>query len=239
MNFKITSSAKMLSILAVVTGAKLNFKVEGDQLVMNGKEAGTEGAKEWQNATYLSKFIREYAAILPGTMESRIKTIVTKLRENAGLATFRTMNNTMRRSFDDASILPHAKYQAKFFYEGKMIGRATHGANAPLAPKVKEPKVKAEPVAKKATPAPKTPAAPAKKVKATTKPTAKATTKPAVKATKPATADAKKKPTARKPKATPVASPVADNTPDVVLEIPAVIDTPIIVETPAEVIAEA
>lgn len=227
MNFKITSSAKMLSILAVVTGAKLTFKVEGNQFVSNTKDPGTEGHKEWQNATLLAKYIRDYVNASKGTMEARIKNVTTLLRNLGHVTTFRTLNNTLRRSTDDGSLFPIGTY----FYEG--TSHPLKVAARTAAPTKAKAKVKA-------TPAPKaTPAKPAPKAKAA-KATVKATTPAKAKATVAATKPAAKPKAVRKPKATPapIAAPVADITPDVVATVEPVI-APEVVTTPEETTAQA
>jgi len=169
--FKISMSAKSLSILAVVTGAKINFAIEGNQLVVGSKTTNTdEDAKEAGNASLLAKYVRDWVNNSKGTMETRIKRMAEILRQFDEVTTFRTLNNCVRRTTDDGSVFPIGTY----FYEGtghplKVAARekAAKGnkkvTKAPAAKKVAKvaPVVKAKTV-KKATPVAK--AKPAAKV---------------------------------------------------------------------------
>ncbi len=235
MNFKITSSAKMWAVLAVVTGAKFEIVfqpawVEGSgkdkvkhpaKFVYGDREHGTEGSKEIQNATLLRKYICDVLNTLKGTPESRIKRVVSMIKDFTNVTTWRTLNNSLRRSTDDGTIFPVGTY----FYEG-----TSHPSKQAAKPAKKS--------AKKATVAP---AAPAKKaagkkpvVKATTPAKAKApkATKPAAKATKPAATKAPKA------KATPVAQsePAVEQVVDPVIET--VVTQPEAIVTPEATVAE-
>lgn len=149
MNFKISTSAKSLGILAVVTGAKLNFTVEGNQLVMNGKTTNQdEDAKEAGNASLLAKYVRDWVNNSKGTMETRIKRMAEILRGFAHVTTFRTLNNSVRRSTDDGTVFPVGTY----FYEGtshptKVAARTKATKKATTPAKVKKV-AKVAPVAK-------------------------------------------------------------------------------------------
>lgn len=166
-NFKVTNSAKMLAILAVATGAKINFKLEGNELLVQSKDPGTEGHKEWQNATLLSKYVREMFKRRKGTAEAKIKSIVENLRGLGHLTTFRALNNNLR-----SSTYPEIKQDdgTAFFWEGMK-----HPSKIASLPAKKE----------------KTPVI-AKEKKAIAKPTKK--TVPPIKAEKTVKAKAKKTP---------------------------------------------
>lgn len=81
---------------------------------------------------YLNKFLQEVAPVINNT--EALRDIV---KQHAGLKSWRLLNREVRRSCDqyctDNGIMDHATYQAKFFYEGTMIGRTTYGKDAPWA----------------------------------------------------------------------------------------------------------
>lgn len=105
----------------------MNFKA-----TIKGKTIEVKSSMPIDNyGKYLNKFLDEIKGII--SAEALLNTITPLL----DLKSWRLLNREMRRACDqycsDNNIMNHATYQAKFFYEGTMIGRTTYGKDAPWA----------------------------------------------------------------------------------------------------------
>ena len=112
-NFVVTHSKDSLTIKSEVTSAELVFVVENDKLKLNSKVKGTENTSGVNNASLLSKFIRDYVNAeknLDGTdrgdMESRINEVAILLLSKPEVKTFRNLNNYCRKTTDNETIWP-------------------------------------------------------------------------------------------------------------------------------------
>jgi len=80
-------------------------------------------------SNYLGKFLEEVRSIIPNDQ------LLIIIKPLLGLKSWRLLNREMRRACDqyctDNALMSHRDYQAKFFYEGTMIGRTTYGKDAP------------------------------------------------------------------------------------------------------------
>lgn len=116
MNFKVSFTENTLT----VKSGKSTLSWE----VLKGKVVRTKKVnldkKEDDNASYLSKFVADYLAVLKGSWKSRIVKMATALENLSanGISTFRTLNNNIRKHFDDGS----DTFWANHFYEGVRKG---------------------------------------------------------------------------------------------------------------------
>lgn len=77
---------------------------------------------------YLHKFLNEISdKIKPNVLEKLVS-------KHLGANSWRNLNREVRKECDmhcaKHNIMTHEQFQSKWFYEGKMIGRATHGRGA-------------------------------------------------------------------------------------------------------------
>lgn len=77
---------------------------------------------------YLHKFLKEITAkIKPSILEKLVS-------KHLGASSWRNLNREIRKECDaycaKHNIMTHEEFQSKWFYEGKMIGRTTHGRGA-------------------------------------------------------------------------------------------------------------
>ncbi len=80
----------------------------------------------------LDKFEKEFLPIINNNVATFDKIAFKAVRNSTS---WRTMNREVRKACDqhcaDLDIMSHKEFQARFFYEGVMIGRTTWGKNAP------------------------------------------------------------------------------------------------------------
>ncbi len=78
---------------------------------------------------YLETFVTEFlATVKPSEFNKILSTLPAQ-------KSYRTLNREVRKACDqyctDNKIMNHKEFQEKWFYEGVMLGRMTHGAKAP------------------------------------------------------------------------------------------------------------
>ena len=82
----------------------------------------SENKKDLANASYLSVFILKFLPLVGGkknlSSDEKIAVMEICLNMFNDSPSYRTLNNKIRKHFDDGQTLSHADYRADFFYEG-------------------------------------------------------------------------------------------------------------------------
>lgn len=100
-------------------GAKLTISIDKDTFYTENSEM-TE--KDKQYVLNLSKFIREYSVEYMSSKLPWAKRFETfaKVINSQKSKNFRNLSSAIRRAFDTDTVVPRAKFQKQFFYEGGM-----------------------------------------------------------------------------------------------------------------------
>jgi hypothetical protein len=115
-NFKVTTTTDGLTVSCEETKSSISLRKQG-KVFETLKNSGGENAKESAYMGHAAKFMRDL--LNNHNKKNSLKRMQTFLKENSGnIQRWRTLSNSLRRHFDDGSILPQAEFRKTFFYEG-------------------------------------------------------------------------------------------------------------------------
>lgn len=116
----------------------------------NGKLGVKSSIQPDRYHEYLHKFLGEVSAkISPSILQKLVS-------KHLNASSWRNLNREVRKECDaycaKHNIMTHEEFQSKWFYEGKMIGRATHGRGAEWVDAKGQTRKVQEPAGKKSAP---------------------------------------------------------------------------------------